>query len=95
MGLRAHVWSPHIILADYRLSEGVDGLQLIRAARRQLSQATPAILVTGNTEEPALRLLTEDTIRVLFKPVKPYVLRATLHELLQFASFASPNAVVD
>jgi len=93
--LRAHVWSPHIILADYRLSEGVDGLQLIRAARRQLSQATPAILVTGNTEEPALRLLTEDTIRVLFKPVKPYVLRATLHELLQFASFASPNAVVD
>lgn len=83
-------WLPQIIISDYRLGGGVNGLELITAVRQHLRQQVPAALITGNTEEPALRKLNENACRVLFKPVKPVLLMQTLHELL-LAAPATPE----
>jgi CheY-like chemotaxis protein len=93
--LGRHGWTPQIIVADYRLGGSINGVELITAVRRQLSPTIPAVLVTGNTEQPELRQLRDLTIRILFKPVKSAELMATLHELLLRAQIANPGALAD
>ena len=93
--LGRHGWTPQIIVADYRLGGRCNGVDLITAVRQRLSSATPAVLITGNTEEPELRQLRDQAIRVLFKPVKSAELMNTLHELLPRAQSANPNPQVD
>ena len=93
--LSRHDWTPQLIVADYRLGGRLNGVELIAAVRKQLSPTIPAVLITGNTEEPELRQLRDPTIRVLFKPVKPAELMNTLHELLRRAQIANPDAKID
>lgn len=77
-------WTPQIIISDYRLGGGSNGLELIAAVRQQLCLPIPAALITGNTEEPALRQLNDSTIRLLFKPIKPVLLLRTINQLRSF-----------
>ena len=74
----ADPWTPQIIITDHRLGSGVNGLQLIAQIRSQKGTQIPAVLITGDTEEPALRSAGDALTRVLFKPVRP----AVLHQVL-------------
>ena len=49
---------------------------------RRLAWALPTLLITGDTEDEALQRLAEPHIQVLYKPVKPNVLIATITRLL-------------
>ena len=80
--LREPDWMPQIIISDYRLGGGLNGLELIAALRQLGTPALPAILVTGDTEETALRDLADPSIHVLFKPVNPAVLSQSLRRFL-------------
>ena len=80
--MRACEWTPQIIISDYLLGEGTNGLELIAAIRHHVGTPVPAALITGNTEDPGLRHCHDRSTRVIFKPVKPAMLMSTLLELL-------------
>lgn len=88
-------WAPQLIISDYRLGGGVNGLELIAAVRQHFGATLPAALVTGNTEDPELRKFNDSATRVLFKPVKPAILMRALEELVYLAPHTRSDAVVD
>lgn len=76
---------PQLIIADHRLAGRINGLELVYAVAQQLNRPIPALLITGDTEDLTLQRLSEPHIEVLYKPVKPNVLVATINRLLSLA----------
>lgn len=72
---------PDLIISDHRLGGQIDGRQLIAALQESCTNKPGAVLVTGDTEAPALRELASPRVRLMFKPVRPVELRAALLEL--------------
>ena len=73
---------PELLLTDYNLPGGIDGLDLLRRLRAGLPGGLPAIVLTGDISSEALaRIATEDCIQ-LSKPVKPQDLIAAIERLL-------------
>ena len=69
---------PDLVLADFHLDEGPDGLEVVEALRRAWGRAVPAALVTAD-RDPTLRLRARARqVELLHKPVKPASLRALL-----------------
>ena len=72
-----------LILADYHLTDEIDGLQALQQLREQFPQLPPAAMITadGSSElKQRARLLGYP---LLHKPVKPAALRALLTALLR------------
>ena len=71
---------PDLLLLDYRLSDGtngVDALRAVRAAFKASNQPLPAIMVTGSTTRHELEAQAGD-FHLLIKPVVPNKLRAMI-----------------
>ena len=85
---------PEILLTDYNLPAGMNGLELIGRLRKTLNHALPAIILTGDiTTESMAKIAAQDCIR-LSKPVDPRELvkaieRLRLREVSQSASLPS------
>lgn len=81
-------FTPELIVSDYRLRGGVDGLAVIRRLRSLLETGLPAILLTGETS------LGDDVlhadVRILYKPYVPDQLEAAIYDALQVTSRSSP-----
>lgn len=58
-----------LILADYRLGDGVTGLEAIEALCAHIGRSVPAIIVTGDTSPSRIREATAGGHRILHKPV--------------------------
>ena len=72
--------APDVIIADYHLDDGNDGLSLIAALRQDYGVALPAILITADrTPEIRAEAVAAD-VQVLNKPLKPAALRALLSQ---------------
>ena len=74
--------TPQLVITDHRLGGTLNGLDLSHAIARQQGLPVPTLLITGDTEDEALQRLAEPHIQVLYKPVKPNVLIATITRLL-------------
>ncbi len=61
---------PQIVLADYNLPGGIDGLELVRRARGRVGERLPAIVLTGDISTEALRKIAALDCAYLHKPVK-------------------------
>jgi len=70
-----------LILADYRLGNGVTGIDAVAALRRTLGTDAPAVLVTGDTAPDRLRALHASGLRVLHKPIAAERLRELIAEV--------------
>jgi two-component system CheB/CheR fusion protein len=79
---------PDLILADYNLPKGLNGLQLTTRLREKLRYAIPAIILTGDISTDTLRDIARDDIVQLNKPVKLKDLTQAVQRLL-----ARPHAV--
>lgn len=90
-GLGRAGWRPDLVISDYRLGGGTNGLELISAVRARVAVNVPAVLVTGETEEPELRRLDGALAEVVFKPVRPPVLMQILRRIRAQASSAAPG----
>lgn len=66
------------VISDYRLPGGRNGSECIRELRRQLDQAIPAIIVTGESDLAAIRASIPDDTVLLQKPFDPSGLLAPL-----------------
>lgn len=74
--------APQLLITDHRLGGAMNGLALAHAIHERLEHVLPTMLITGDTEDETLRRLSEPAIEVLYKPVKPNVLMATIARLL-------------
>lgn len=80
--LLAAGFEPQVILADLRLGEAVDGIDVVEALRRQCGRPVPALLISGDTGARELARVKESGLLLLTKPVAPARLRSALHALL-------------
>jgi len=69
------------LITDHQLPDG-DGLQALAMARRQ-HPALPALLITGNTDQAHLQVLSASGAPVLHKPFSTEALQATLSQQLR------------
>jgi two-component system, sensor histidine kinase len=60
-----------MILSDWRLRGQENGVDAVRAVRSVCGDATPAVLITGDTSVDLLKLAHESGLVVLHKPLQP------------------------
>ena len=69
---------PDLLLCDYRLSAGMNGVQAVQALRNEFNQEFPAILLTGDTAPQSLQELEASGLPVLHKPLEAQSLRQAM-----------------
>jgi signal transduction histidine kinase/CheY-like chemotaxis protein len=74
---------PSLILCDYRLQEGENGIGVIRRLQAEYNEDIPAILITGDTAPDRLREAQESGLALLHKPIHNHQLRMVLNEALK------------
>jgi CheY-like chemotaxis protein/two-component sensor histidine kinase len=79
--LHNHLRTPDLIISDYRLRDGHDGVTAIRQIRQCAEYDIPAIIVTGDMtiHDEQMR---EESIGLLHKPVNALQLQRLAEELL-------------
>jgi len=80
--LAQHDRAPELVICDYHLSNGENGIEAIRRVQAASECSIPAILVTADGSPEVLRIARHHQYPVLLKPVAPAKLRALLTELL-------------
>jgi two-component system CheB/CheR fusion protein len=73
---------PDLILADYNLPNGMNGLQLTMKVREQLHRDIPVVILTGDISTDTLRDISLQSFVQLNKPVKPGELEDVIQRLL-------------
>ena len=74
--------APDVILSDYRLRSGRNGIEAINELRAVFGPQIPAALITGDTAPSTIQAISASGLQMLHKPVKPAKLRALLTHLL-------------
>ena len=82
-GLLNSGFIPDIMLVDYQLDHGKTGLEFIQDIRQLTGIEIPAIIVTANHSRELEGELKKYGIKLLHKPVKPAILRATMSNELR------------
>jgi two-component system, sensor histidine kinase len=75
--------TPDLIISDYRLADGDNGIRAIERLRKALCAPVPAFLISGDTAPERLREARASGYHLLHKPVLPITLRATISQLLK------------
>jgi signal transduction histidine kinase len=84
---------PDLIVADYRLREGRNGVQAVAELRAAFGAGVPAVLISGDTAPDIFAAAQGAGLVLLQKPVQPARLRATLTRLLARGRAAREEAV--
>lgn len=72
---------PDLIVADYRLRDGLSGMQAIERLRREAGADVPALVITGDTAPERLREAQASGHTLMHKPIQPAKLRAYMRRL--------------
>ena len=73
---------PDLILSDYNLPGGLNGVEVTGKLRNQIGRPVPVIILTGDISTAALRNIADHDCEQLNKPVKPKMLIQTIRRLL-------------
>jgi two-component system, chemotaxis family, CheB/CheR fusion protein len=73
---------PDLIIADYNLPNGMDGLEVVGKLREQLHHPVPVIVLTGDISTGTLRRIANENCIQLNKPMKPKELSQVIERLL-------------
>jgi two-component system CheB/CheR fusion protein len=84
--------SPDILLTDYNLPNGLDGLRVAAALRAWLGHGLPVIVLTGDISTRALKAIAAQRCLQLNKPMKPAELTAAIQSLLATRPPTAPVA---
>lgn len=84
---------PDIILSDYNLPNGMDGLQVTAKLREKLQREIPVIILTGDISTCTLREIALQNCVELYKPVKLKQLTEVIQRLLPKSSSAPVRLV--
>jgi two-component system, chemotaxis family, CheB/CheR fusion protein len=80
---------PDLILADFNLPNGMDGLQVAATLRDRLHRPVPAIILTGDTSTDTLKDIERQKDVQLHKPVNLKALSRTIQKLLPATNAAA------
>ena len=83
------VLQPDLVLADYNLPNGMNGIEIIAKLREQLGRQIPAIMLTGDISTGALDAISRQDCVQLNKPVKLPVLSRMIQVLLRRSQSAA------
>jgi CheY-like chemotaxis protein len=72
---------PDLIICDYRLRAGENGIEVIERLRSEYNEAIPAMLITGDTAKDRLTEAQASGLLLLHKPVSNAKLRAAIASL--------------
>jgi len=75
---------PDLIICDYHLQDGQQGVQLIADMNAYFSKAMPAFLISGCKDQRTLQAANLAGYTLLSKPLKPMALRALIHQALGY-----------
>lgn len=73
---------PDVIISDYRLRDGQDGIAVVQRLRTQLGRSPPACLMSGDTDPGLMQAAQVAGLTLLHKPVRPAKLRSLLRHLV-------------
>jgi CheY-like chemotaxis protein len=73
---------PDLLLSDYRLQQGDDGISAVAELRAALNHKVPACLMSGDTDAALMLKAQASGLTLLHKPVRPAKLRSLLRRLL-------------
>lgn len=73
---------PDLVIADYNLPNGMDGLEVITKLRETTQRDVPAIILTGDITTGTLRRVARQNCVQLNKPMKPVELIQVIGRLL-------------
>ncbi len=74
--------SPDIIIADYNLPNGLNGVGAVKMLHAEFDKAIPAIILSGDIATETLRQVAESGYAHLAKPVKPAELADLMDTLI-------------
>ena len=83
---------PELILSDYNLPNGLNGLQAAAKLRELLGTALPVIILTGDISAGTLRDIALQGCLHLHKPVKPQDLIDAVRDRMPVQPFPAPMA---
>ena len=69
---------PDLIICDYRLRGGENGIEVIERLRSEYNETIPAMLITGDTAKDRLAEAQASSLPLLHKPVSNSKLRAAI-----------------
>ncbi len=61
---------PDVLLCDFRLGEGEDGVAVTAALRNEFNTDIPALLITGDTNPEQIRAIAASGLAVVHKPLR-------------------------
>ena len=77
----AFTTTPSLIISDYRLRNGEDGIAAIERLRSEFNSDIPAILITGDTAPARIRDAVVSDCLLMHKPVSDNRLHASIAKL--------------
>ncbi len=80
--MAAEGFRPDLLLVDFNLPGGTNGLDLLASLRRDLHRAVPGLLLTADISTETLRAIALRNELQLHKPVNPTTLLRTVQRLL-------------
>jgi two-component system, sensor histidine kinase len=83
---------PDLIICDYRLRDGENGIRVIERLRSEYNEAIPAMLITGDTAPDRLAEAKASSLLLLHKPVSNGKLRAAIVNLIAKDRIKQPVA---
>ena len=81
---------PDLIISDYRLRDGENGIAALQQLRKQAGRAVPACLISGDTDPALLLAVRQAGLTMLHKPVRPAKLRSLIARLAR-SDLPSPS----
>ena len=85
---------PTLIIADYSLSDGANGVDAIRAVRARFGVGIPAFLISAEATSARIGELRAAGLQLLRKPTSPVMLRALMLSALGTGAQAVPESKV-
>jgi CheY-like chemotaxis protein len=61
---------PDVLLCDFRLGDGENGVSVAEAVRNEFNTDIPALLITGDTNPEQIRAIAASGLAVLHKPLR-------------------------
>lgn len=68
--LAASTRPPDVLICDYRLRDGENGVSVAAALRNEFNADIPALLITGDTDPEQIRRISASGLAVLHKPLR-------------------------
>lgn len=80
--LQEHLRSPDVLISDYRLAEGKNGVDAIAMLRGATEEETPALIVTGDITPADQVRIEKANLPLIYKPINPRRLREAIAQAI-------------